>query len=180
MPWDPRKVAEDLKWLQDHPWFVEKPASIREFLGEDYLNIDEGMREGVRDELITLFGETVSGERIAVYRWAMISGAIGIGKTTIASVVLPYMVHWTLCLRNPQKFFDLLPGSRIAFMMMSTSEKQAKETLFGDVKARINHSPWFKNNFPPDPDLKLQLRFDKDVWILPGSSAETSFEGYIS
>lgn len=176
--YDPNKIAADLKWLQDHPWFNEKPASITEFLGPDYLNIEKGIRPGVRAELIDLFGEEVNGYRIAKYRWGMFTGAIGIGKTTMASVILPYMVHWVLCLKDPQDFFNLLPGSRIAFMMMSTSEDQAKETVFGDVKARIQYSPWFRDNFPYDPDFKNQIRFDKDIWILPGSSIETSFEGY--
>lgn len=178
MNWDPNKIAADLRWLQDHPWFNEKPASIIEFLGPDYLNIEKGIRPGVRDELIALFGEEVSGRRISRVRWGMFTGAIGIGKTTMGSVILPYMVHWVLCLKDPQDFYDLLPGSRIAFMMMSTSEDQARETVFGDVKARIQYSPWFKDNFPYDPDFKNQLRFDKDIWILPGSSKETSFEGY--
>lgn len=175
---DPKKVAADLRWLQEHPWFNEKPATIEEFLGSDYLNIEKGIRPGVRAELVELFGTEVNGKRIARYRWGMFTGAIGIGKTTMASVILPYMVHWVLCLKDPQDFYDLLPGSRIAFMMMSTSEDQAKETVFGDVKARIQHSPWFQNNFAYDPDFKNQLRFPKDIWILPGSSAETSFEGY--
>lgn len=178
MSWDPKKIQEDLKWLQDNPHFIEKPASIIEFLGPDYLNIEGGIRPGVRAELIKIFGEEVNPQRIALIRWGMFTGAIGIGKTTMASIVLPYMVHWVLCLKDPQDFYDLLPGSRIAFMMMSTSEDQAKETVFGDVKARINHSPWFTNNFAYDPNLKNQLRFPKDIWILPGSSAETSFEGY--
>jgi len=170
--------AAELKWLQEHPHFNEKPASIVEFLGEDYLNIEKGIRPGVRQELIELFGEEVNGWRIAKVRWGMFTGAIGIGKTTMGSVILPYMVHWVLCLKDPQGFFDLLPGSRIAFMMMSTSEDQAKETIFGDVKARIQHSPWFTNNFPYDPEFKNQIRFEKDIWIIPGSSADTSFEGY--
>jgi len=176
--WDPNKIAADLQWLADHPHFNEKPATIEEFLGPDYLNIASGIRPGVRESLIGIFGKEVNGTRIAKYRWGMFTGAIGIGKTTMASVILPYMVHWVLCLKDPQEFYDLLPGSRIAFMMMSTSEEQAKETVFGDVKARIAHSPWFQNNFPYDADYKNQIRFDKDIWILPGSSAETSFEGY--
>lgn len=176
--YDVQRIADDLKWLQDHPAFYEKPASIVEFLGPDHLNIEKGIRPGVRAELIKLFGEEVSGTRISLVRWGMFTGAIGIGKTTMASIVLPYMVHWVLCLKDPQDFYDLLPGSRIAFMMMSTSEDQAKETVFGDVKARIQHSAWFQNSYPYDPDFKNQLRFAKDIWILPGSSKETAFEGY--
>lgn len=98
-------------------------------------------------------------------------------NTTIASIVLPYLVHWCLCLKDPQDFFGLLPGSRIAFMQMSTSEQQAKEVVFGDIKARIEHSVWFKK-FPWDPTFKNQFRFQNDIWIIPGDSAETTFEGY--
>lgn len=177
MKWDPAKVAADLQWLKDHAEFIEKPASIIEFLGSDYLNIEKGVRQGVKDELIELFGLEVNHERIAKVRWAMFTGAIGIGKTTLSSICIPYMVHWVLCLRDPQGFYDLLPGSRIAFMQMSTSEDQAKETVFGDIKARIQYSPWFANH-AYDKDFKNQLRFEKEVWIIPGSSAETSFEGY--
>jgi hypothetical protein len=170
---------DELKWLQDNPDFDQRPASILEFLGDRYLNIEDRMREAVRDELVILFGSQVSGDRMAVIQEAIFTGAIGIGKTTIASIVLPYMAHWCLCLRDPQGFFDLLPGSRIAFMMMSTSESQAKEVLFGDIDARIKYSPWFRENYEKDPAFKNQIRFmEKDIWILPGDSAETTFEGY--
>ncbi len=98
-------------------------------------------------------------------------------NTSVASLVLTYMAHWVLCLKDPQDFFNLMPGSRIAFMQMSTSEKQALQVVFGDVKARVQHSEWFKSH-PFDPNFKNQLRFDKDIWILPGDSAETTFEGY--
>jgi len=104
-------------------------------------------------------------------------GYIVTHNTTVASIILPYMVHWCLCLRDPQAYFGLLPGSRIAFMMMSTSSSQAKEVLFADVKARIAWSPWFKN-YPIDKKFANQIRFDNDIWILPGDSGETTFEGY--
>ncbi len=177
--WDPRKIEADLKWLQKYPWFNEKPASIVEFLGSDYLNVERNIRPGVRAELVKIFGEDVNPHRIALVRWAMFTGAIGIGKTTMASIVIPYMAHWALCLSNPHDFYDLIPGSKIAFMQMSTSEEQAVETVFGDIKARIEYSPWFENNYPFDPKFTKQIRFhQKNIWILPGSSAETSFEGY--
>lgn len=175
---DPARAFRELQWLKDHPAFEQMPASIEEFLGEDYLNIEKGVRPGIRTELVQLFGEEVNGERIALVRWGMFTGAIGIGKTTMASIIIPYMLHWILCLKNPQDFYELLPGSRIAFMQMSTSEDQAKETVFGDIKARIEYSPWFQRNYSFDPNFKNQLRFPKDIWVLPGNSAETTFEGY--
>lgn len=99
-------------------------------------------------------------------------------NTTIASIILTYCVHWCYCLRDPQKFFGLMPGSRIAFMLMSTSESQAKEVLFGDIKARIESSQWFQRFCDYDRNFKNQLRMAKNLWIVPGGSEESRFEGY--
>lgn len=168
----------ELEWLQEHPDFEERPATLSEFLGPTYLNIEGKVRDRIRHELQQIMGEEVDGYRPTKYAYAMITGAIGIGKTTVASIVLPYLAHWVMCLKDPQGFFNLLPGSRIAFMQMSTSEKQALEVVFGDIKARIKYSPWFQKH-PTDSNFKNQIRFaDKDIWIIPGDSHETTFEGY--
>lgn len=174
-----QKEIDDAIWIVQNPQFEEKPANITEFLGPGYLDIIQGIRPGVLQALIDIFGEEVQTNKIADYERAMVTGAIGIGKSTLASIALPYMVHWVLCLRNPQEFFGLLPGSRIAFMMMSTSEQQAREVIFGDVFARIRYSAWFRDNYPHDKLVKKQIKFpQKDIWILPGDSKETTFEGY--
>lgn len=177
--WDPSRVALELRFLKNNPDFDEKPATIEEFLGPNYLNIEKGIRPGLKQALIDIFGEDIDPYRISLKRRAMFTGGIGIGKTTLASIAIPYMVHWLLCLKSPQLYFDLLPGTRIAFMQMSTSDSQAKEVLFGDIKARIEFAEWFQNqNYLPDPNFKNQLRFAKDIWVLPGNSSETTFEGY--
>lgn len=171
------RMREEIAWLQANPAFEERPATLREFVGPQYLNCEKYIRPAVLDCLDEIFGDEVSQYSMSKYKLAMVTGGIGIGKTTIASIVLPYLAHWTLCLRNPQDFFNLLDGSRLAFMQMSTSAPQAKQVIFGDIKARIKHSPWFKK-YPFDPKFKNQLRFAKEVWILPGDSGETTFEGY--
>jgi hypothetical protein len=177
-PYDPKAIQRELKFLKDNPHFDQRPASILEFLGPEYLNIEKKVRPGLKTALSDIFGADANGKRIADYERAMVTGGIGIGKTTFASIALPYMAHWVLCLRDPQDFFELLPGSRIAFMQMSTSEKQAKEVVFGDIFARIRHAKWFVENYPHDDKFTQQIRFPKDIWILPGDSAETTFEGY--
>jgi len=175
---DAKAIARELAWLKKNPHFEQRPATIDEFLGPGYLDIYSKVRPGLIEGLKEIFGDEVQSKRIAKYERAMFTGAIGIGKTTFASIALPYMVHWVLCLRDPQDYYELLPGSRIAFMQMSTSEKQASDVVFGDIKARIEHSPWFVNNYPYNPKFSKQLKFPKDIWILPGDSMETTFEGY--
>lgn len=171
-------TINELEWLRDNPHFDERPASILEFVDTGYLDIRSKVREAVMESLVDMFGEETNPDRISNYEVGMWTGGIGIGKTTIASIILSYMTHWVLCLKDPQDYFDLMPGSRIAFMMMSTSEDQAKEVIFSDVKARINYSEWFTEKYPYDANFTNQLRFQKDIWILPGDSAETTFEGY--
>ena len=175
---DPDKIRREAEFLLKYPWFEEKPASIIEFLGPEYLNIEKLVRPGLRQALIEIFGTEVNPHRISDYEDALFTGAIGIGKTTFASIALPYMAHWVLCLNNPQEYFELLPGSRIAFMQMSTSQKQATGVVFGDIFARIKNAHWFIENYPHDDKFTKEIKFPKDIWILPGGSAETMFEGY--
>ncbi|USH45007.1 terminase [Gordonia phage Camerico] len=179
---------QTFQWLIDHPDFEDKPATMEEFLGPAYLDIDPsqnpnlpknvGIREGVKKALIEIFGDVINPKSISIIRRGMFTGGIGVGKSTLAAIAMAYCVHWVSCLYDPQAYFGLLPGSRIAFMLMSTKETQAREVLFGDIKARIDSCDWFKNNCRYDPRMKKQLRFPKDIWILPGNSAETTFEGY--
>lgn len=176
---DPKRIEEETKFLLKNPHFAQKPASMAEFLGGEYLNIEKLVRPGLRTALVDIFGKQVNPKRISDYQDALFTGAIGIGKTTFASIALPYMCHWILCLDDPQEYYELLPGSRLAFMQMSTSMNQAKGVVFGDIFARIQNSPWFINNYPYDPKFTNQIRFpQKDIWILPGGSLETSFEGF--
>lgn len=171
------REKSEIIWLQANPQFDMRPATIREFVGPTYLN-EPNVRPGIMKALIDVFGEKIDPEFISIKRKACVTGGIGIGKTTFASIALSYMVHWVSCLRDPQGYFNLAKGSRISFMMMSTSQKQAKEVIFGDVKARINNSPWFKRHCMYNTKFENQLRFPKDIWIVPGGSKETQFEGY--
>lgn len=180
--------AQRIEWLRNNPSFDEVPATMEEFLGPRYLDIDPaqnpglqknvGIRPGVKKALIDIFGTSVDPNSISLIKRGMFTGGIGVGKSTLASIALTYMVHWVSCLHDPQTYFGLLPGSRIAFMMMSTRASHAQEVLFGDIKARINSCEWFKKNCPHDEKLTKQLRFPKDIWIIPGTSQETSVEGY--
>ena len=173
-----QNLLAEAQWLRDNPHFSERPASIREFMGPDYLDLVDTIRPGILEVLVDIFGEEVDPHWISTKRKAALTGSIGFGKSFAASIILVYFVHWVQCLKDPQGFFGLAPGTRIAFMMMSTSERQAREVLFGDVKARVNHSPWFRRFCKFDPQFKNQLRFPRDIWIVPGGSEETRFEGY--
>lgn len=172
--------AQEALWLAKNPEFRMRPATIQEFCGPGYLN-ERNVRPGIMAALIETFGEDVNPYAISDKRRALLTGAIGIGKSTYAAIALSYMVHWIKCLKNPKEFYNLSEDSVIGFMMMSTTEKLAQEVIFQKVKKRIQNSVWFQNWAPLAEEnrrMQKQMRFEGDIWIVPGSSAETSFEGY--
>lgn len=172
-------LIENLRWLIANPEFEERPPSITEFLGTGYLDILEAIRPRILEELQAIFGPEYTTGQLANVSEALITGAIGIGKTTIASIVLSYLVCCTLCLKDPQGYYDLIKGSTIAFMMMSTKRTQALQVIFSDTKARIDNSKWFRERYPRDDNFKNILSWpQKNVVIIPGDSLETTFEGY--
>lgn len=172
------QLVDNLRWMIQNPEFEERPPSIADFLGPDYLDIRSSIRDRIFAELVNIFGDEFVPGRIAKYQEALITGGIGIGKTTIASIVLSYMLCCTLCLKDPQGYYDLIRGSKIAFMMMSSKRAVALEVIFQDCKARIDNSPWFKSRYPRDDTYKNRLVFPKNLEVIPGDSLETTFEGY--
>lgn len=61
---------------------------------------------------------------------------------------------------------------------MSVRAEQSKEVVFGEIKARIDNSPWFQKYNPPDPNIRSELLFPKGIVIFPGNSKETFPLGY--
>lgn len=106
------------------------------------------------------------------------------------SILASYMAYKLLCLRNPQKTFNLAPSSKIAIMNMSVSASQAKRVVFGEIKNKLDYSPWFQRNYPPNPRIRSELQFDwspnvpdpdriyKNIYIIPGSSSGFAPLGY--
>jgi hypothetical protein len=189
--WGQSNNINKIQWVLDNPDFRFKPATMLEFLGPGYLNLDHAqnpnldkrvvVRPGLKKALIDVFGDEIDPERLSKVRRSMMTGGIGIGKTTFAAIAMSYMVHWVSCLIEPQKHFGLQPGTRIAFMLMSTKGSQTSEVLFSDIKAKIANCEWFEKYAPYNADDKKrvnQLRFAKDIWIIPGNSSEKTFEGY--
>lgn len=70
------------------------------------------------------------------------------------------------------------PGSAIQMMNMANNEIKARKIVFGEIKARIDRSPWFMNRFKYKQDVTSELRFPNNIYIIPGNSQDTFFEGY--
>ena len=64
-------------------------------------------------------------------------------------------------------------------MNMSFNATQDKKIVFGAVRGRINDANWFRDNgYLPDPRIQSELKFPKEIEILPGNSRETFPAGF--
>ncbi len=165
-----RRRSAAASWDEWAEW-DEVPCDIGTFIrSPEYLGIEEDVRPAVMQDVIDLF----DGE----YEEACFLEAIGAGKSYKSSIILTYQAYCCLCLKNPSKTLGLARKTQIAFMNMATSRAQAKDVVFGEIKNRIDDSPWFQTYAPPDPRIKSKIKFPKRVNILPGGSSAKQPLGY--
>lgn len=167
---DPAELLSLLEELNsfDYKW---RPVDMETFiLSPDYLNLRGQVYPKLMDDLIELFE--------GGYHEAVLTGAIGWGKSTFAEIALARMVYETSCLRNPQQAYGLMDGSTIAFINASVNLKQAEKVVFEGLKKKILRSPYFREQFPFDADLKKEMRFPQNILIMPVAGSEGGTIGY--
>lgn len=150
--------------------YEEIPVSIEEFVyGPDYLNL-AGIVYPSIFELLKLCDDP----RV---RQVDISAGKGSGKSFLVSCAMARMAYLLLCLRNPQRFYALAPGSLIAVVNVSVSELQARHVVFREFRTRVLSSPWFRDKLEDAPGVSAAA-FAKGICALSGSSSWTGFLGY--
>lgn len=161
-----KKELDDFLWFIEHPECEHRIVDARTFIeSEEYLNCGKECWESIKNDVDELFN--------GAYTEAVFCEGIGAGKSFKASIIITYMLYRVLCLKNPQAHFGLAKGSTICFINMSIRAEQSRKVVFGEIKARIDNSPWFIKHYMPDPDVRSELRFPKNVIVFPGNSKET-------
>lgn len=165
--------TSDFSWmLEKRGLMVDRVVDVEEFLeSKEYWGQKGYVRPRIKKELIRLFYE---GD----YVEAVLTGAIGIGKNYMADAAVGYMLYLLSCYHNPQLEFDLAPGSSIVFIMQSKTERLARKVVFEQFAERVKLSPYFKQNFSFDPYVKSELRFPKNINIMPVGGDDTSALGF--
>ena len=107
-----RAAKHLLSYREDAAAYVRLPVDVQTFIeSPEFLACGETIYPGVMDVL----REINSGQ----YVEAVLTGAIGTGKTTIALLTTAYQLHVLSCLRDPHAFFKLDPASEIVFAIQS-------------------------------------------------------------
>lgn len=90
-------------------------------------------------------------------------------NTTIAALAFTYAIYKLSCLRNPQKFYGLMPDHRIAFGLYNVFKYKVESTSYSYVENYVKNSPYFRENFPRDPRKTKALEFPNNISVLHGS-----------
>lgn len=163
------------RWLIDNPGWEERPVSIKTFINHpDYQDAGNECWQPIKEDLSELFRGYDNPHGDWYYNEAVFDEGIGGGKSYKASEIITYMVYLTLLKKNPQKFFHMAKGSAIYFMNMSIRGDQARKVVFGEIVQRVTNSPWFRRKgYLPNPNIKSELQFPKNITVVPGNSKET-------
>ena len=163
--------AGDTRALEDLHELVydEIPVSMEEFiLSRDYLNL-RGLINPEKVDILSKFAEPHR-------RKLWCAAGSGGGKSFMVSIAMAWMIYMVMCLKRPDLFYMLGPGSRIAVINLSVSKDQAKDVIFSEFLARLAHSPWFvRHGYEP---LTTKAQFPKQVYAMSGGSTATSYYGY--
>jgi hypothetical protein len=115
-----------------------------------------------------IMGELVEMNN-GLYVEAVMTGAIGVGKTTIALFSQAYQLYVLSCIINPQRLFRLAPSDEILIVFQSLTAKAAKDVDFDRFRTMLSTSPYFRDVFPFDKDLTSELRFPNRIQVIPMS-----------
>jgi hypothetical protein len=118
------RMIDDMKAYDDVLYFVKKHLGIGWLWPKQIEVLTEFYKPGIQNTVL------ICGMRS--------------GKTTTASIITCYEAFKMISRGTPCKYYGLPAGTEIFIINVATSDRQAKDTVFAHVKARIANSPWFQ------------------------------------
>jgi len=130
--------------------YTQTPPTITEFITNEYYlgnSLDKNSsvfpfwKEKLIDIYPTPFFETNR------YKVILLSGATGIGKTTVASIIFLYDLARLLCMDEPQTKFKLPKTAKIFFTLTNSTIDNIEQLNYDPIMSFIRESPFFRSKF---------------------------------
>ena len=132
--------------------FDEVPVDIDTFLDDDdYLGKDIWAEDATtgerrctlfpywRETLHKLFPDNLT----TAYNTLILTGAIGLGKTEVATIAMLYLLYRMLCLKDPYTYYGMMPNDKISFSMLNITLDAAQGVGWDKIQQHLQNSPWF-------------------------------------
>lgn len=98
-----------------------------------------------------------------------LSGAIGIGKSTVGVLVVAYELYKMMCLKDPYVYYGIQNIDTISFALINITKDAARGVAWDKLQNLLKSSPWFlehgvlsKSDIPewsPKPEAKIELLY---------------------
>ena len=125
--------------------YEEIPVDIDTFIEhDDYLGITFDRGKGIYPYWRQVLRDVFSSD--SPFMEIVFSGAIGLGKSTIAEVGIAYILYQLLCLRNPQRYYGLQDSSYITIALINLSLDAVYAVGYRGLQEILKNSPWFLRN----------------------------------
>lgn len=147
-----------------------QPVSAETFLMDPYFL---GKKEEVFPRVLEHYIEINSGK----YDEAVLTGAIGTAKTTLALWTNAYQLYKLSLYKNPQAAFGIERNTEILFIFQSITGALAKSVDFERFKALIHQSHYFTEEFRYNPEINSELQFPNRIVVKPVSGDQTGAIG---
>lgn len=151
-----RPIVPIEKWITD-PYYV----------GPDAENIYPFWRE----EIIRIFNSPIKINQV------VLTGAIGIGKTTAATLAIIRKIYELSCYEHIAALFNLFGVSRIAFAYLSVTREQAMNTGFSLLLEWFDSIPYFKEKFKRKDKLDSMIIWPQERLLITFGSVANHFIG---
>jgi len=104
------------------------------------------------------------------YNTIILTGAIGLGKSTIAVICLLYLLYRLLCLRDPYLYYGMQPIDKITISLMNITLENAKGVALDKMNQMILSSEWFMSHGEMSGVSNLEYRPNKHIELIVASS----------
>jgi len=98
-------------------------------------------------------------------------------NTTAAMIGFMRCLYELSCYRAPARSLGQSVNSPIYLANLSVSGKQARRAAYSTLDGLVSQSPYFREVFAPEKDIKSELRFPKRITVFPGTGSESSILG---
>ena len=161
--WLEAKRAEGDKWR-------ELPVDFRTFVECDQLLKKKTI---LWPEVIRCGLEMNSGR----YVEAVLTGGIGVAKTTLAIYSQGYQLYVLYCLDHPHQQFDLDPSSEILTVFQSITKNLAMDVDYRRFRSMVEEAPFFRYQFPFNRDRMSEMSFAGNIKVKPVAGHDTAAIG---
>lgn len=160
-----KNALHDLLWELD---FKKKPVDIETFIEDEYYlgRMGRDLHPLWKRDLKIVFDVNSP-----IFEWIM-TGAIGIGKTTLAMISLAYCAYRLSCLHDPALYYGLLADSMLAIGLFSVTKRTVSDTGYSKLRGFFDTSPYFRYEFPRNSKIDSVIDFTTtgtNLKILAGS-----------